>query len=1012
MRLPANEGGEHHSVNRLQLSNLHYGYWPGCLHDLCNIKNPPAPYLDDTRHPQRNFTRMKRILALALFLGTISMSWSIPVDLLHCEFSRTSPPNMALSATPMDLTRTPLGWLVKIPQKGTTEPLRLPHDPWIRPRPVAVVLRAETLRGKAKFRLNMVDGHGRWYATGWQELTPGQDRIVVPLEGMPEGKGTCRLMNMVIDTEVTDSELLLKRLDVIFNRPAMEAVQWVMDTGDGMLPFYTNAPSFILRNSSDTPVTRQEKITFTDMYGSHYDVASDVNLAPYSEIRLTPPQTPPHNGVWYGPATDLAPRVMFALVPENGLATPPNAEFEFAVDNHWINPAVVEAMRYLGIRAARTLVGWERIQPEGPDDWNFRAFDERLEALSAVGIKMRDTLVFTPAWAAVDNPQKRRFPRNRRPRQEFWENYVRAMVERYGDKVEFFELWNEPDLTGFVDFPVEEYIELCRSARRIAREVNPRLKLASGGFATMSPSLENGAPARFHEEVLRQAKDTFDIHSYHEHGYFPHYQLMVDRYFLPLRERHGIAAPWLASETAMHSASGTDFEQADCLFKKLLFSWARGAVSYTWYGLCNNGYDLKYSEDNFGILDRFMSPKYIFAVYAAIIREYQTAKYQGQIQSPGDPWLFAFRSPEAVLLANWALTNSSASTIYAAYSDGSSATQLDLAGNGSDRPTRHGVALFTVAGYGSTLVLQGATVVDKVKPVAVLDVPEAVFLNATSSGKLTLSNPWNETVTGSISPRVATGQRITGLPEDITLIANETRELPFALFCSQGAARLAMLCQFDTHPPLEIVAPLKTATLSPNADFQQRSADFVLDQYSQLVSTFEFDPTRAATLWHGETDLSAKVWVGRQMDTLLIRAEVQDDHHCFSPEAANIWKGDSIQFALGIRGQNGHFELGAALDGHGQAVPDAWIAPEGFSLADLRQAMGLAVEREGSITTYRLSLPIATMRVTPDHLQKGFRINFLVNDNDDGVQRKCFIRLAPGIGSTQTMDESPMVICQ
>lgn len=998
-------------MNRLQLSNLHYGYWPGCLHDLCNIKNPPAPYLDDTRHPQRNFTRMKRILALALFLGTISMSWSIPVDLLHCEFSRTSPPNMALSATPMDLTRTPLGWLVKIPQKGTTEPLRLPHDPWIRPRPVAVVLRAETLRGKAKFRLNMVDGHGRWYATGWQELTPGQDRIVVPLEGMPEGKGTCRLMNMVIDTEVTDSELLLKRLDVIFNRPAMEAVQWVMDTGDGMLPFYTNAPSFILRNSSDTPVTRQEKITFTDMYGSHYDVASDVDLAPYSEIRLTPPQTPPHIGVWYGPATDLAPRVMFAITPENGLATPANDEFDFAVDNHWINPAVVESMRYLGIRAARTIVGWERIQPKGPNDWSYRDFDARLDALSAVGIKMRDTLVFTPAWAAIDNPKQLRFPRNRRPRQDYWEKYVRAMVERYGDKVQFFELWNEPDLKGFVDFPVDEYITLCRSARRIAHEVNPRLKLASGGFATMSPSLDGGAPARFHEEVLRQAKDTFDLHSYHEHGYFPHFQQMVDQYFLPMRERCEVTVPWLASETAMHSANSTDFAQADCLFKKLLFSWARGAISYTWYGLCNNGYDLKYSEDNFGILDRFMSPKYIFAVYAAIVREYQTAKYQGQIQCPGAPWLFAFCTPKAVLLANWAATNSTASAIYAAYANASSATQLDLAGNGSNRATRQGVALFTVTGSGSTLVLQGATAVDKVKPVGVLNIPEAVSLNSNTNGQLTICNPWNDTVTCRISPRLSAGQSISGLPGDITLLANETRSLPFTLRCEQDATSLNIQCQFASHPTMDIAAPLQTTLVSENADFS-RPPDFILDQYSQLVSSFEFDPASAATLWRGPNDLSAKVWIGLYADKLHIRAEVQDDRQVFSPEATNIWKGDSIQMALGFPGQQGHFELGAALDGQGLAIPDVWITPATYAIAALRQAMELHINREGSNTMYQLALPIASLGMKPARLREGFRFNFLVNDNDDGLTRKCYLRLAPGIGSAQTMDASPMIICK
>lgn len=82
---------------------------------------------------------------------------------------------------------------------------------------------------------------------------------------------------------------------------------------------------------------------------------------------------------------------------------------------------------------------------------------------------MRETLVFTPKWAATDNPKNLPFPRNRKPQMTAWENYVRAMFERYGNRVEYFEIWNEPDLTGFVDFPVEDYIGLCRTARRIAR---------------------------------------------------------------------------------------------------------------------------------------------------------------------------------------------------------------------------------------------------------------------------------------------------------------------------------------------------------------------------------------------------------------------------------------------------------------------------------------------------------------------------------------------------------------
>ena len=215
---------------------------------------------------------------------------------------------------------------------------------------------------------------------------------------------------------------------------------------------------------------------------------------------------------------------------------------------------------------------------------------------------MRETLVFTPRWAATDNPKNLAFPRNRKPKMEAWENYVRAMMTRYGDRVEYFEIWNEPDLTGFVDFPVEDYIELCRTARKIAREINPRIKIASGGFATLNPSLWGGTPGKFHERVLRDAAYTFDIHSYHEHGYFPHYQRMVDTQFLPLRQRNGISQH--GSPVRPHSfRQGNDAEQIQ---KKC----AR-RLRYTWYGLSTR-LRLNYSEDNFGIFRPHESKIYIW----------------------------------------------------------------------------------------------------------------------------------------------------------------------------------------------------------------------------------------------------------------------------------------------------------------------------------------------------------------------------------------------------------------
>ena len=957
---------------------------------------------------------MRKIYFIFAMLFVVA-AYGIPVDLIHCDFNRTPIEfdENKLAGNPVKIVRTGDGWLLDFAKSGRTESIPMPHSFWKCARPKSVVLRARTLQGRAFVKLNMVDGNGHWFYPEGKMITPDSDRIEFSIDGMPQGKSFCRIMSIQIDTDVPGTKLLLRRIDRCFERPESEAVQIAVDTGNGMLPIFEESPRFILRNATAGAVKKDVEFSFTGLDGAVYSVKKNVDLPPYGEIRFTPENKPPHSGVWYGKPEKDGQRVMFACVPENGLTDPANPEFEFAMDNHWINPAVVEALRYLGIRAIRTIVGWEQIQPESGNDWNFPVFDARLEALEKEGIKMRETLVFTPKWAAESNPKKLRYPRNCKPRMEAWKNYVRAMIKRYGDRVEYFEIWNEPDLTGFVDFPVEDYIELCREARKIAREVNPRLKIASGGFATLNPSLWGGTPGKFHETVLREAADTFDIHSYHEHGYFPHYQKMLDTQFLPLRHRLGITQPWLASETAVHSAKGNDVEQADCLFKKLLFTWARGGFSYTWYGLRNNGYDLNYSEDNFGVFDRFMNPKYIFGVYAAIIRDYREASFVRQLKTSNMPWMFEFKRHDSVLVPNWAADPFGGTVVFYACSDkGNAARYLDLEGNASALPFKNSVAIFPVSPKGSTLQIDGATGIRKVDIAAKLNLPDAVIIDKEAKGNLFIANPWPHKTVCTLEVVQVSGNRIKGLPASIKLAPNQKVTIPFTLLCKTSTDGLKINVKFDNGTPVAVSAPLRLAHFSPDTRFARRRPDFRLRNYAQMECTFEFDPAIANTLWSGPEDLSAEIWLGRNKDRFELLAKVRDDHHCASVDPPHLWQGDSIQFALDFAGQNGHFELGGGLDKQGVSTPDCWIVPQGFNMGVIRKALDVKIKREGNLITYHFSIPLSALGVTPEKLANGFRFNLLVNDNDDGKARKCFLRIAQGIGSMQTMKYSPMVICR
>lgn len=601
------------------------------------------------------------------------------------------------------------------------------------------------------------------------------------------------------------------------------------------------------------------------------------------------------------------------------------------------------------------------------------------------------------------------------PPADAWDAYVRTVAKNFGHRLEFLEIWNEPDLKGFFEPPVEEYIELCRRAVKIAREVSPKVKIASGGFATMHPGWWDGKPARFHEEVMAATKGCFDIHSYHEHGYFPHYQQMVDNHFIPMRQRLGIEIPWIASETAMHSAKGTDAKQADCLFKKLLFTWARGGKSYTWYGLFDNGYDLEYSEHNFGTIDHFMEPKHVYATYAAIVRLFVEASFQRQITSEGSPWLFAFTAPDSALLAHWNAVSTTGTSIYAAMPEGTmaKASTFDLAGNEKTLLCLDESALFTITETGQVVKLYGAKGFRDVQPVAMLEIPAAMTSEEPVDGTLILRNPVSRQVRCTLSPDISKGAFFSGLPSNCELSSKQVLRVPFTVQCRRESPVVRIGVSFDgIEAPLHVEKSSSFATVCKGIAFCERSPDFTLDNVSQVENKFQFDPESAKRAWKSPADLSAKIWLGCQDETLHIRAEVTDDVHCPHTNPDVPWEGDGIQFALGFPKQDGYFELGVALDAKGIPCPGCWIVPSGFKAEAIRYAIISSVLRTSDGVVYVISIPLSAFGVNSATVSEGFSFNFLVNDCDDFKSRKCFIRLAPGIGSAQTMEHAPKVICK
>lgn len=148
----------------------------------------------------------------------------------------------------------------------------------------------------------------------------------------------------------------------------------------------------------------------------------------------------------------------------------------------------VRKMQLLGAHWLRTnnplFTKWTAVQPER-DVWVYP--DAYVDRFINAGLGIVFNLDRTPRWAA-------RNPDNYRPGTDYmdfkadfpadldaWSEYVRRMVDRYKDRIHYWEIWNEPDIP-FLRPPegmtnAEAYYQLVSSASPIIRELDPTAKI-------------------------------------------------------------------------------------------------------------------------------------------------------------------------------------------------------------------------------------------------------------------------------------------------------------------------------------------------------------------------------------------------------------------------------------------------------------------------------------------------------------------------------------------------------
>jgi len=292
----------------------------------------------------------------------------------------------------------------------------------------------------------------------------------------------------------------------------------------------------------------------------------------------------------------------------------------------------IEAIDKLGIGYVRDEVSWYNLQPT-PGQWNWARFDPMIDGLNKIHVQPQITFDYGNKWAGVESTAidstkpKASDPTHVAihtiPRLQPWLAYVRATVDRYKDRVHYWEIWNEQD-GNFWDSPVDGYIKLFDETSKAIKQTDPHAFVMNGGFSMHGMPSDTG----FNDEFLAKADRTYwDILAYHDYQSFSD-ELIRRKWVADWCAKYHVKLPLWMNEGGISAVKNfTPRIQADTLTKRLAAAPALGLDAYILYDLKNDGPDPKVKESNFGLLNFDCTPKPSFAAYQNLIHLLGGRKY-------------------------------------------------------------------------------------------------------------------------------------------------------------------------------------------------------------------------------------------------------------------------------------------------------------------------------------------------------------------------------------------------
>ncbi|MFD6971001.1 cellulase family glycosylhydrolase [Streptomyces sp. NBC_01310] len=183
----------------------------------------------------------------------------------------------------------------------------------------------------------------------------------------------------------------------------------------------------------------------------------------------------------------------------------------------------------LGTKWIRVDLAWNNIQPDTPNNYNWKRFDRVVTAARERNLEILATIAYTPAWARASSCSDAR-PSCPPADPKRFAAFAKLAALRYAPQgVHTWEIWNEPNLPQFW-YPkpdAKAYTTLLKATAKSLREADPSAYLLMGGLAAVGTweKIKYVSHVDFLEQVsVLGGNKVVDALSYHPYAWpqLPH----------------------------------------------------------------------------------------------------------------------------------------------------------------------------------------------------------------------------------------------------------------------------------------------------------------------------------------------------------------------------------------------------------------------------------------------------------------------------------------------------------